>query len=307
MPTYTTSLPEVLEPWVTEIVMNQFNQLEPIFPKLFNMKTSTKAFEDTFEVSGLGTFRLKAEGTPVSYDDPVQSLRKRIVFSVYALGFRCSMEMMEDDQHGVIEKMASDLGESARDHKENIAWGVVNDAFTGTLYKGIPEGDGTARALVSTGHIGLKDGATRSNRLSPDVAFSVSGLQAAITNYRLTKGQSGRQIRITPSVVVHHPNDEFAVVQVLDSTLEPFTADNQVNAVSRSRMGLTTLSVPYLTDTDNWLLCANKSSHTLKWYDRKEFQFDRNKDAQTKDSLWDGMYRGAATFENWYGVVGSAP
>lgn len=307
MATYTTTLPEVLEPWVTEVVMNQYNMLEPIFPKLFNMKTSTKAFEDTFEVSGLGTFRLKPEGTPVLYDDPVQSLRKRIVFSVYALGFRTSMEMMDDDQHSVIEKMADDLGESARDHKENVAWGLFNDAFAGTIYRGIPEGDAVSRALCSTAHVGLKDGATRSNRLSPDVAFSVSGLQAAITNFRLTKGPSGRQIRIVPKTVLAHPNDEFTIAQVLDSTQEPFTADNQINAVSAARMGLSAVTSPYLTDTDNWFLLADKSNHSIKWYDRMEFKFDRNKDAQTKDALWDGMYRGAATFETWYGVVGSAP
>lgn len=307
MATYSTNMPELLEPWVTEIVMNQYNQLEPIFPKVFNMKTSTKAFEDTFEVSGLGTFRLKPEGNPIAYDDPVQSLRKRIVFSVYALGFRTSMEMLMDDQHSVVERMADDLGESARDHKENVAWGVFNDAFSGTIYKGIPEGDGTARALCSTSHIGLKDGATRSNRPSPDVAFSVSGLQAAVTNFELTKGPSGRQIRIVPKVIVHHPNDRFTVAQVLDSSQEPFTADNQINAVSASRLGLSAISVPYLTDTDNWFLLADKSNHSIKWYDRMEFTFERNKDAGTKDTMWDGMYRAGATFETWYGVVGQAP
>ena len=307
MATFTSTMPELLEPWVTEIFFNQYNRLPTIFDKIFTVASSTKAFEDTFQVAGVGTFLLKPEGTPISYDDPVQSARKRVVHSTYALGFRVTMEMMADDQHGIIKQMPADLGDSARDHKERLAHGLLNDAFAGATYTGLPDGGGTGLALCTTAHILLKTGATVSNSLSPAVALSVAGLESAITNYRLTLNETGRRINIQPKLVLTHPNEEFNAAQILDSTQEPFTADNQINAVSSSRMGISHMQSPYLTDTDAWFLMAAKSDHSLKWYNRMPVTFERGKDSQTKDAMFDSVYRASVTFDNWRGVVGSQP
>lgn len=301
----TGSLPELYEPWVTDIFFNEHDQLEVLYTKVFTVKRSTRAFEDTFEIGGFGTFVLKPEGKPIAFDDPVQSLRKRVMMQTFGLGFRQTMEAMEDEQHNILSQMPKDLARSARDHKENLAWGVLNDAFAGAIYTGIPEGDSARRSLCNTGHIRLKDGGTSSNRAS--VAFSVAGLEDAITNFRLTQDASGRRTPLRPAMVVHHPNDEFVVFQVLESTQEPYTADNQVNSVKASRLGLTSLSVPYLTDDDAWFLLSPKNEHSLKWYNRMELKFERNKDAATKDALYDGMYRAQVTFDGWRGVYGSAP
>ena len=303
MATFTSTAPDLLEPWVTEIFFNTYEQLPELLGKVFNVKRSTKAFEDTFIVSPLGPFMLKPEGTPINYDDPVQSGRKRTVASTWALGFRVTMEMMDDDQHGIIAKMPETMSWSARHTREVQAWGRMAGAFTTSL--GIPEGDGTARALCSAGHIRLKDLGTSSNLAAPGVAFSVSGLEDAITNFRLTQDEAGMRINLQPKQIVHHPNDEFVVMQVLDSQQEPFTADNQINTMSR--MGLTSVAVPYFTDTDNWFLLADKGQHSLTFYERMNLAFGRNKDAQTRDALFDGVMRFSVTHDDWRGVYGSAP
>ena len=304
MATFTSTAPDLLEPWVTSIFFNTYSQLEELLGKVFNVKTSTKAFEDSFAVSNLGAFMLKPEGTPINYDDPVQSGRKRTVHSTWALGFRVTMEMMDDDQHSIISRMPESLGRSARHTREVQAWNRLGNAFTGAA-TGIPEGDGITRSLCNTGHIRLKDLGTSSNQASPGVAFSVSGLEDAITNFRLTQDDAGLRINLMPKQIVHHPNDEFVVMQVLDSQQEPYTADNQINTMSR--MGLTSVSVPYFTDTDNWFLLAEKSQHSLCFYERKKLEFARNKDAQTKDALFDGLMRFSVTHDDWRGVYGSAP
>ena len=305
MPTFTSTAPELLEPWVTKIFFDEYTQLPEMFPKVFNMKTSTKAFEDTFAVSGLGPFALKPEGTPVTYDDPVQSGRKRTVHSTFALGFRVTMEMMDDDQHNIISRMPQDLSRSARHNREVNAWSRLNNGFAGGTATGLPEGDGVARTLFNTAHIRLKDLGVSSNQANPGVAMSVSGIEDAITNFRLTQDDSGRRINIMPKQIVCHPNDEFVSMQILDSQQEPYTADNQINTISR--MGLTATSVPYLTDTDAWFLFAAKNQHSLCFYDRMKLKFDRNKDSQTKDALFDAMMRYSVTHDDWRGAYGSNP
>jgi phage major head subunit gpT-like protein len=304
----TATTPELLEPWVTKIFHDELTMQEPLYPKVFNVTTSTKAFEDTFAVSGLGTFALKPEGTRISYDDPVQSGRKRTVHSTFARGFQASMELMADEQFGIIAKMPKDLGKGARDHKERKAWNVLNQAFNNTApFQGIPEGDNAARNLCSTAHVRLKDGGNSDNTVNPAVTLSVSGMQSAVTNMRLTQDDSGRFSPLTPKLLIIHPNDEWTAVQILDSVQEPFTADNQVNTMATSRMGITFLAVPYLTDTNNWFLTTNKSDHSLTWYNRMEMETSSNKDSQSKDMLYDAVYRASATFDRWYGVVGSNP
>ena len=305
MATFTTMLPELLEPWVTRIFFNEYSQIEVLYPKLFNTKKSSKAFEDTFKVSGLGTFVSKPEGTPVSYDDPVQSGRKRVVMQTFALGFRVTMEMMDDDQHSIISKMPQELGRSARDHQENLAWGLLNDAFTGTTYTGIPEGDGNRRSLINTGHIALKSGTTQSNQLNPGVALSVAGIESAVTIFELSQDEQDRYIRIDPKSIVIHPSERFNAARYLESTQEPDTANNAINPVNR--LGVSIMRVPYLTDIDAWFMFASKAQHSLCWYDRMELTMSRNKDAQTKDSLFDAMYRAQVTFDDYRGVVGSQP
>jgi hypothetical protein len=306
MATFTTMLPELLEPWVTKIFFKEYLQIDLLYPQLFNVKKSTKAFEDTFKVSGLGTFASKAEGTPISYDDPVQSGRKRVVMITFALGFRVTMEMQEDDQHSIISQLPADLGGSARDHQENLAWGLLNDAFNLTgAYLGIPEGDAVRRNLCSTSHVALKSGSTQSNALNPGVALSVAGIEAAVTAFELSQDEQDRYIRIEPEMLVIHPSERFNAVRFLNSQQEPNTSNNAVNPINN--LGINVLRVPFLTTTANWFLFAKKSQHSLTWYNRMELTMSRNKDSQTKDSLFDAMYRAQITFDDWRGVVGSAP
>jgi hypothetical protein len=96
-------------------------------------------------------------------------------------------------------------------------------------------------------------------------------------------------------------------MQILDNSEQPYTTDRNINTVSRSRMGLKSIQSQYLTDTDAWFLLTNKSDHTLTWYNRKGLTFGSDKDAQTKDALFDALYRASVTFDDWRGVYGSAP
>lgn len=294
--------PELLEPDMKKIFFNRLTMQPPVFPQVFNVESSTKAFEDFLRMAGLGTFALKPEGTPVSYDDPIQGERVRTVHSTYALGFRVTMEMMDDDQHGIIRRMPADLGDSASDHRENLAWGLFNDAFAGTTYQGM---DG--RALCSALHANLKTGTVQDNTVTPGVALGLSGLQSALINMRTTTNESDRFIQLRPQTLLIHPDNEFQAAQLLESERIPGSADNDINSVRSSRIGVTPVVTPYLTDTDAWFLLATKTQHTVTWFNRKSVTMERSRDSQTKDALFDAHYRASVAFYDWRGVVGSQP
>ena len=296
--------PELLEPWVKKIFFKRFARRKNQFEEVFNVDTSSRAFEDTFAVAGLGTFTVKPEGVPVTYDDPVQGDRKRTIMLTFALAFRVTMELMEDDQHGLIRKMPGDLAESGDYSMETLAAGLVNDAFAGASYTGLPEGDGTRRALCSTAHVFLKNSVdTWSNALSPAVALSTSGIEAAITIARKQKGEEGRYVQLRLVKLIVPPELEWTARKLLDTDREPFSADNTSNEIGKE--GISIMSWVHLSSATRWFMSAPKTDTTLTFYKRKGMTFDEATDSDTFDRKFIAHYRANVTFDDPRGIVGS--
>lgn len=301
MTTFRGTAPEVFEARQAKLFFQTYTQDPEQFSQIFNMETSSKAYEDAFRMSGLGSFVLKAEGTPVSYSDPVQGPRRRTVHSTYALGFRVTMEAEADAQYDVIDRMPSDLAESARNHRETLAWAAVEDTFDGTTYTGL---DGLS--LVNTAHTTLRpEVGTLSNEVSPGVALSETGLETALQNLRDTQDENGRRVGggikakwlVVPTDLMHTAMKLLKTEKKFDST------DNNVSVVATSQSGIQDFATPYISDTDDWWLVANK--HGMNWFERMPLTTDSGRDNQTKDRFFDAMYRASIMFTNWRGVVGS--
>lgn len=299
MATYSPNIPDALEPFITEWFFNRLKMIAPVFPMWMNVKPSGRAFEEYVRGAGVGTFVTKAEGTPVQYDDPVQGARVRRVHSTYALGIRVSMELREDDQHGIVQQMTNDLADAARDHRDRLAHDLPNNAFVTTLFTGLD-----AAALCGT-HTNLKTGTSQSNSLTPPVALSISGIQSALTNMRTTTNESDRFVSLMPNTLLVPPALEFIAAEILDSQDRPDTTDRATNVTSSSRTGVTKTVSEYLTDSDNWFLLSRKDQHTATWLNRKGVSTKDNMDSQTYDELYDAHYRAVVHFTDWRGWVGS--
>lgn len=305
MPTFRGTLPEVFEARQAELLFKNYTMYPSTYSKVFNVETSSKAYEDWFEVTGLGVFRLKPEGTPVTYDDPVQGTRRRIVHSTYALGYRVTMEAQADAQYDVIDQQPKDLGEAAREHDEILAWTPFNNATSTTLAM---TGDGLA--LASTAHTIYKPKSTTttySNLASPGVALSTTGLEAALTSMKLVKSREDRFVPYEPAFLVINPTLDHLAHQLLNTEKEAFTNENQVSTVASSRTGIMPVSTPYITDTDNWALVVKKSQHKLCYYVRMKLTFDSSTDSQTKDRLFDAVKRNSVVCKDWRGTYFSQP
>jgi hypothetical protein len=237
-------------------------------------------------VAGLGTYATKPEGTPVAFDDPVQGAQVRTVHQTYALGWRASREMMEDDQHNIMNRMAADLGDSARDHMERLAWGLINDGFTGTTYTGLE-----SEALFSSSHSQIKAGGTYSNILSPAVALSQSGLESIFNLADTMTSHEGRYIQQQMSILLIHPNERFNAEVLLNTERKPGSSNWDINTMNSSRSGLSPLQVPYKSSTTSWSVHAAPGKNGLTWNDRRELEFSQAPDADTFDKKHYGSYR----------------
>ena len=306
MPTQRGTLPDVYLAYAATLFFQEADEQKSLYPMVLNIEPSSKAYEDWFEVSGLGPFRLKPEGTPISYDDPAQGTRRRVVHQTYGLGSRISFEAVDDAQYDVIKQIPKDLGPAGRESQEILAWSLLNLGFVTTTYTTI---DGLA--LFSASHTILKPKDptvnTQSNIANPGVALSITGIEDMLTTMRLTKSQTDRFTPIKPEWILVHPSKAHLAYQLLETQQEPFTNENQVSTVKTSRTGLKALDVPWFTAVNAWFGLANKRNHKLTFHNRMDMTFDTGVDMQTKDNLMDAVYRASVAQKHWYGTYGSNP
>jgi phage major head subunit gpT-like protein len=298
MATLTPQFFQLLEANQKTVFFNEHDAQETKYTKLFNTVGSTKAYEDRIKVARLGTFVQKPEGTPVAYDDPAQGTQVRTVHQTFALGWRATEEMMEDDQFNVMSQMSRDLGASATDHMERLAWSLVNDGFTGTNYTGL-END----VLFSTTHTILKGGATvnQSNVINPAVALSQTGLESIMNMVSTSQSDEGRYINVNPRFLLIHPNLQHLAYVLLNTEFKPGSADNDRNTVITSRSGLEPLVVPYLSSQTNWFVLSGPgdSGNTFQWNNRKSLTFSRQQDSDTFDQKFTARYRASVMWSEW--------
>jgi hypothetical protein len=304
MATFTGLAPELLEAREKAIFFKQLQEIPSLYPQLMEVRTSNKAYEDRMRVAGLGTLALKPEGTPVAFDDPVQGARSRVVHQTYALGFRVTLEMWEDDLFDVIEKMPADLGDSARDHMERLAWDLINDGWTGTRHTVLDDQTAGA-ALFAATHITLKSGTTQSNTLAPAVALGVTGLEAMMTLAQTTVSEEGRFVNLDQGILLVHPDNAHRAYELLETEFKVDSADNNRSTVVSTRSGLRPLVVPYLTNTDGWSVHAPKGKNSMKWNNRHALDFRRGDDSDTFDQKFYAFYRASVQVDEWRGNWGS--
>ncbi len=137
------------------------------------MLTSSKQDETDTGFTGFKLHTVKTENASLDYDDPIQMYDITYVHDEYALGFKVSEVLWEDDQYSVINSKAAQLGRSARRTQETSAAGVFNNAFTATVLGG----DG--QELCSIVHPRSDGGATQSNASATGITLTDANLETA--------------------------------------------------------------------------------------------------------------------------------
>lgn len=263
--------------------------------KLVNMNTSKRAWEEDFNLAGFGTLVEKPEGAKTTLQDILQLNIKRYVWTTYALGFRITREMLEDDLYGIFgNKLSKQLGRSARNNFEVIAHSPFNSAFD-TAVNGFVTGE----SLVSAAHV-LGRGGTASNTAGA-TDFSLVALQAAIAHFHGLTTESGLPAMMVPNKLVHSMGDYWTVNQVLKSQFLPGGSQNDINQVANE--GIMPHLSHYLLDPDAWFVLSSEAD--INYFERVGPTFSNHDDWSTDDAMYKLRRRAGAGFSDWRGVYGS--
>ena len=286
----------LLAPGFRKVVFETYKERPVEGKTLVNSNTSRRAYEEDFNLAGFGTLETKPEGGPVTYQDIKQGEIKRYVWTTYALGFRITQEMREDDLYGIMgNKMSKALGRSARNNMEIVMHSPYNNAFDNTV-NGFVSGE----ALIDS-HTSIR-GIVQSNKPTTAADLALPSLQAGLEHFHGLKDESGIPAVFIPKMVIHSIGDYWIINQILKSQFLPGGNQNDINQVARE--GLTPHLSHYLTDPDAWyILCDN---HDINYFDRRPFMFSNTDDFETGDAKYKGSRRNGAGFGDWRGIYGSA-
>ena len=286
-------------------------QRDEEYSHVFNVETSTKAYEDEWEFSGIGPMPEKPEGEAITYQDAVQGGTKRYLHYTYGLGVRTSFELYDDDQYGIIKQVPKALARSAHYQIEQQAWNVFNLGFTTVVTSdGVslfnPQhpllGGPPATNLGALPNVVYAAG-TYPNRPSTDVDLSVTALQLAIQQFERMPDSQGMPIQVKPRLLVIPPELKFIAREILRSPHKPYTSDNEINAILNE--DLRYFVGHYLTSFSAWYLTAMKDETWLKYFWRKQLDEDFSDDFDTRSVKQVSFMRFSVGATSWVGCWGS--
>jgi len=286
-------------PAIDEVVMTKYSRFPDEFSSVFRMESSNRSIEQTTEVTGFGQFGVIPEGDTTRYDQPLPAFNKTYTHAQYGLGFKVTKVAMDDDRFGVVKKLATELGRSAKETIEVTAAAVFNTGFTSATG---PDG----QALFSTAHP-LVGGGTQSNKLSYPTDPDVTSIQLALTAMRTTLDQRGKKLRIPTKCMILPPALEFIGAELLGGPDRADTANHTINAFRR-RSGMPSFDSwmvwDYLTDPNAWFLQSEKEDTELRFYWREEFNTVHDVDFDSRSVKTAGWMRFSVGYNGFYGIYG---
>ena len=290
----------LLRPGLRRDFRDSYMQFPEEFSTFLNVGTQDRAEVEAVAISGLPRMPLRGEIEPVSFLDPEQSDKFVFTDDEFALGFGISKKLMEDDLYGRANQNAKWLARSARLTQEFRAAEFLDDVFAAATFTGLQ-----GESLISTAHTFIAASGTFSNQITGNPQFGVTGLQAAFDLAENTLDHTGNPIPIRLNRIVLNIADEWVWLKISQSPLEPFTTDNQVNAIRR-RANLAATISHYKTQGSDWTIYDSTMSDAHFLF-RVRPEFEDDFDFKTKAALFTARQRINVYFFDPRGWVGSNP
>jgi len=267
------------------------------YPSVFNVADMEWNPQTDQQISGLGTMPAKPEGSTFIPDEPILGGDVEYEATPFGMAVEATWEMWRDELYGIMREMVGEMKRASNNRQEVDAWSVLNNAFS-TSFAGFTSGE----SLCSTAHTGL-DGVSRANRPSPDISFSVTGIQSMITRFENMTGERGLPRLLSPSFVIVAPVNKFAAREILGSSGVPYKADNELNALIKE--DLSWMVCHHLMTATYWFAMAAQGQHDLHFLWRDHPIFDSFDDPWSKNAVFTSYQRHTKGFGAWRGVDGS--
>ncbi len=182
---------------------------------------------------------------------------------------------IEDDQYGQVAMRVKMMGREAKQHLDQITFGLLANGFTTNCYDGTPFFGSHA-----IGKNSAQAGVTQSNLAPSGDALSGQAIQNGIVAMMRTQNDQGRPMGVVPDTLVVSPENHFVAEGILASVFypDPVTIASGINQNLRQntlRGLLRLVTSPYLPSPDAWFLLDTKRPVRAVFLQmRREFEFE---------------------------------
>ena len=291
--------PKSLWPGIHDWFGAVYAKHSPEWSQLFDVKTSTQAYEEDVEHTSFGLAPKKNEGQSALYDSHTQGYVSRYQHVAYALGYIVTREELADNLYKKVStSRAQSLAFSMAQTRENIAANVYNRAFNSS-YLG---GDG--KEMIATDHPSLAG--DWSNELSTAAQLTEAAIETLAIQIMDAVNSRGLKISLAPTRMVVPTALYFEACRILESQLQNDTANNATNALRTKGTIPEVVVNHYLTDSNNWFIRTN-CPVGLNWFDRENVSFDKDTDFDTDNAKAKGYMRFSVGWTDPRAIYGSAP
>lgn len=217
--------PKSLQEGLNAIFGLNYRKFPEEWRKVFDAKTSRKAFEEQVLRSGLGAAPIKSEGAAIDEDSGAEAWTARYTHVTVEMRFALTQEALEDNLYDALgAQYAGELARAILESKELISANVLNNGFSASY----PIGD--TKAMLATDHP-LYGGGTFSNKLAVAANLSESALEDILTQIANAVNERSLPIPINPVRLIIGTGNIFTATRILRSMQRVGTPDNDINAI----------------------------------------------------------------------------
>jgi len=285
--------PDLLRPGLKTVWGDIVDQYVGQYEKLFDIMGSELSYEEFQEIAPFDLVPEKTETGNISYDDILNGFKTTLTHIEYALGFKVTRKMRDDEQYGVISRLTKGLANTTIETLETLGANIYNRAFNPAY----TYGDGVE--MCSRVHP-LPGGGFGSNEPSVASDLSESSFEQMFIDVAAYPNSRGNKQKVLPTKLFVTPTDDYIASKLLQSTQEPTTNNNAINP-AKGRMSYEVNN--YFTDPDAWFVRTNQEG--LVCLKRIMPEFEDDNEFNTKNWLYSTYFRLSYGIYNWRAVYGS--
>jgi len=288
-----------LEPGLNALFGMEYNRYDREHEEIYETESSDRAFEEEVMLSGFGNAATKSEGAGVTFDSANEVYTSRYTMETIALAFALTEEAMEDNLYDRLgARYTKALARSMAHTKQVKAAATLNNAFDSNF----TGGDGLE--LCSTAHV-LGGGGTFRNELSTAADLNETSLENSLIDISNFVDERNMIVALRGMKLIVPPALQFVADRLLESTLRPGTADNDVNATKNMGMLPDGYVINhFLTDTDAFFIKTD-APNGFKYFERLPLSTSMEADFDTGNMRYKARERYAFGFSDPRCVFGS--
>lgn len=265
-------------------IAGEYKPTSMAYDKILTVEDSSKAYEEDISMAYTGAASVKPEGQSIVYDSMQEGFQKRYNHVVYGLGVKITKEAVDDGLYlDLMAKAGNSLARSLYNTEEQVSANLFNNGYTTAL-----AGDGLS--IFNPAHKLIKGG-TQSNVLATPASLSESSLEDALIAIRGFRDHAGLWIDVTAQTLHIAPENEYVAERILASSLQPGTANNDVNAMRNMNKipGGAHVNVRF-TNPKNWFLRTDVQEGG-KFFRREEKTYDQDNVISNRVYCYTGVTR----------------